>query len=145
MFQVVVVGCGAFALIFTPSYKAQSMHTLSEIDHQDRGFRKDYFNMGSRKIRNTEDHLTSEGVPGDKSDDGKNNPRIFSTIDDDTRVIPAVEFRNVTFAYDEQVVLDDIRFSVMRGGRLIVLSASGGGKSTILKLALCLMRKISYA
>ncbi|HEX5603822.1 MAG TPA: ATP-binding cassette domain-containing protein, partial [Pyrinomonadaceae bacterium] len=61
-------------------------------------------------------------------------------IDDDTRVIPAVEFRNVNFAYDDQAVLNDISFRVMRGELLIVLSPSGGGKSTILKLALGLMK-----
>lgn len=92
------------------------------------------------RSRNTEDHLTPEGVPGDKSDYGENNARIFSTIDDDTRVIPAVEFRNIKFAYDDQNVLNDISFRVMRGELLIVLSPSGGGKSTILKLALGLMK-----
>lgn len=66
--------------------------------------------------------------------------RVFTAIDDETRVIPAVEFRNVRFAYGDQIVLDDISFRVMRGELLIVLSASGGGKSTILKLALGLMK-----
>lgn len=89
---------------------------------------------------NAKDHPTPEGVPGNKSDYGENNARIFSTIDDDTRVIPAVEFRNVTFAYDDQIILNDISFRVMRGELLIVLSASGGGKSTILKLTLGLIK-----
>ena len=53
----------------------------------------------------------------DKSDYGENNVRIFSTIDDDTRVVPAVEFRNVKFAYDDETVLNDISFRVMRGAR----------------------------
>ena len=65
---------------------------------------------------------------------------IFSRIDDETRVVPAVEFRNVKFAYGDQIILDDISFRVMRGELLIVLSASGGGKSTILKLTLGLMK-----
>ena len=87
--------------------------------------------------RNTEAHLTPAGVP---SDYGEYNARIFSAVDDDTRVIPAVEFRNVNFGYGDQIVLNDISFRVMRGELLIVLSASGGGKSTILKLALGLMK-----
>jgi phospholipid/cholesterol/gamma-HCH transport system ATP-binding protein len=66
--------------------------------------------------------------------------RIFTPIDDETRVIPAVEFRNVKFAYGSQVILNDISFRVMKGELLIVLSASGGGKSTILKLTLGLMK-----
>ncbi len=52
-----------------------------------------------RHAKITKHHLTPEGVPGDKSDYGENNARIFSTIDDETRVIPAVEFRHVNFAY----------------------------------------------
>jgi len=90
--------------------------------------------------RNTEDHPTPEGVPRHKDDYGEDNARIFTAINDDTRVIPAVEFRHVTFAYDDQIILSDISFRVMRGELLIVLSASGGGKSTILKLTLGLIK-----
>ena len=92
------------------------------------------------RSRNTDDHLTREEVPGNTTDNGKNKVRIFSTIDDHTRVIPAVEFRNVKFAYGDQIVLNDISFRVMRGELLVVLSASGGGKSTILKLTLGLIK-----
>ncbi len=89
---------------------------------------------------NTEDHLIPDGVPGDKSNYGENNIRVFSAIDDETRVVPAIEFRNVKFAYDDQIILNDISFRVMRGELLVVMSASGGGKSTILKLTLGLIK-----
>ena len=89
---------------------------------------------------NTEHHLTPDGGPGDRSNYDENDISVFTAIDDDTRVIPAVEFRNVNFAYDDQIILNDISFRVMRGELLIVLSASGGGKSTILKLTLGLMK-----
>lgn len=89
---------------------------------------------------NTGDHPTHEGLPGNKCNNGETNARIFTTIDDETRVIPAVEFRDVKFAYDDQIILNGISFRVMRGELLIVLSASGGGKSTILKLTLGLMK-----
>jgi len=85
------------------------------------------------RSRNTANHPIPEGFAGD-------NARIFTTIDDDTRVIPAVEFRNVKFAYGDQIILNDISFQVMRGELLIVLGASGSGKSTILKLALGLLK-----
>ena len=85
------------------------------------------------RSRNTANHPIPEGFAGD-------NARIFTTIDDDTRVIPAVEFRNVAFAYGDQIILNDISFQVMRGELLIVLGASGSGKSTILKLALGLLK-----
>jgi phospholipid/cholesterol/gamma-HCH transport system ATP-binding protein len=53
---------------------------------------------------------------------------------------PAVEFRNVHFSFDDERVLDGISFTVMRGEIKIILSGSGGGKSTILKLILGLLK-----
>ncbi|MGH9881316.1 MAG: ABC transporter ATP-binding protein [Pyrinomonadaceae bacterium] len=53
---------------------------------------------------------------------------------------PAVEFRSVHFSFDEQKVLDGVSFIVMRGEIKIILSGSGGGKSTILKLILGLLK-----
>jgi phospholipid/cholesterol/gamma-HCH transport system ATP-binding protein len=90
--------------------------------------------------KNTDDHPTHEAVPGNERFSGETSARIFTAIDDETRVIPAVEFRNVTFAYGDQIILNNVSFRVMRGELLIVLSASGGGKSTILKLTLGLMK-----
>jgi phospholipid/cholesterol/gamma-HCH transport system ATP-binding protein len=56
------------------------------------------------------------------------------------RSAPAVEFRNVHFSFNDEKVLDGISFTVMRGEIKIVLSGSGGGKSTILKLILGLFK-----
>lgn len=62
-------------------------------------------------------------------------------IDDPARVIPAIEFRNVSFSYsDERRILDGVSFDVMRGETLIVLGRSGGGKSTILRLVMGLVK-----
>ncbi|OLE50867.1 MAG: hypothetical protein AUG51_25790 [Acidobacteria bacterium 13_1_20CM_3_53_8] len=65
-----------------------------------------------------------------------------TSVEDATkkRLVPAVEFRNVHFAYEEKKVLYDISFKVARGEIKIVLSGSGGGKSTILKLILGLLK-----
>jgi phospholipid/cholesterol/gamma-HCH transport system ATP-binding protein len=54
--------------------------------------------------------------------------------------VPAVEFRNVHFSFDDEKVLDGVSFTVMRGEIKIILSGSGGGKSTILKLILGLLK-----
>jgi phospholipid/cholesterol/gamma-HCH transport system ATP-binding protein len=54
--------------------------------------------------------------------------------------VPAVEFQNVHFLFDDEKVLDGISFTVMRGEIKIILSGSGGGKSTILKLILGLLK-----
>jgi phospholipid/cholesterol/gamma-HCH transport system ATP-binding protein len=52
----------------------------------------------------------------------------------------AVEFKNVSFAFDDHVVLEDVSFSVPDGSMRVLLGASGAGKSTILKLILGLFR-----
>jgi phospholipid/cholesterol/gamma-HCH transport system ATP-binding protein len=53
---------------------------------------------------------------------------------------PAIEFRNVDFSYDNNKVLADLSFELGRGEIKIILSGSGGGKSTILKLSLGLIK-----
>src|SRR6184192_4396006 len=54
--------------------------------------------------------------------------------------IPAIEFRNVNFSYDDKKVLDDLSFQLAKGEIKIILIGSGGGKSTILKLILGLLK-----
>jgi phospholipid/cholesterol/gamma-HCH transport system ATP-binding protein len=53
---------------------------------------------------------------------------------------PAVVFDNVSFAFDEHVVLREISFRVPKASMAILLGASGAGKSIVLKLVLGLMR-----
>jgi len=45
-----------------------------------------------------------------------------------------VELRHLTFGYGERVVLDDVSLSVPRGKVTALMGASGGGKTTILRL-----------
>jgi ABC-type transporter Mla maintaining outer membrane lipid asymmetry ATPase subunit MlaF len=45
------------------------------------------------------------------------------------QAIPAVEFRNVSFSFDDEKVLDGISFTVMRGEIKIILSAKKCGRS----------------
>src|SRR5215467_8148025 len=52
----------------------------------------------------------------------------------------AVEFKNVSFSFDEHVILDKLSFSVPVGGTSLLLGASGAGKSIVLKLTLGLLR-----
>jgi phospholipid/cholesterol/gamma-HCH transport system ATP-binding protein len=64
----------------------------------------------------------------------------FVHIDDTHRAIPAIEFRDVLLAFDDRVVLDRLSFKVMKGETKIILGGSGGGKSTIIKLVLGLLK-----
>jgi phospholipid/cholesterol/gamma-HCH transport system ATP-binding protein len=52
----------------------------------------------------------------------------------------AVVFDHVSFAFDDNVVLRDISFTIPTGAMRILLGASGAGKSTVLKLILGLLR-----
>lgn len=64
----------------------------------------------------------------------------FAEVDDYARAIPAIEFRNVHLAFDDRPVLNDLNFRVMKGETKIILGGSGGGKSTIIKLVLGLLK-----
>lgn len=50
------------------------------------------------------------------------------------RVQGAVEFRNVSFAYDQQRVLSHLSFTVESGKTLAVMGPTGSGKTTIIQL-----------
>ena len=47
---------------------------------------------------------------------------------------PLVELRNLTFGYGERAILDNISLTVPRGKVTALMGASGGGKTTVLKL-----------
>ena len=61
----------------------------------------------------------------------------------DFRPMFAIEFRNVSFGYEERLILDEVSFAVRQGELKCVLGGSGSGKSTILKLALRLLEPSS--
>lgn len=56
---------------------------------------------------------------------------IFMAASSDTSL---VELRNVTFGYSDRVILDKVSLSVPRGKVTALMGASGGGKTTVLRL-----------
>ena len=59
--------------------------------------------------------------------------------------LPFVEFKDVTFGYDEHTVLQHLSFSVMDGEQVTLAGRTGAGKSTILRLLLGLYEPQSGA
>lgn len=49
--------------------------------------------------------------------------------------IPLVELRNLTFGYGDRIILDNVSLTVPRGKVTALMGASGGGKTTVLRLA----------
>ena len=45
-----------------------------------------------------------------------------------------VEFQNVLFGYGERLILDDVSFTIPRGKVTALMGASGGGKTTVMRL-----------
>ncbi len=56
---------------------------------------------------------------------------IFMAASSETSL---VELRNVTFGYSDRVILDKVSLSVPRGKVTALMGASGGGKTTVLRL-----------
>lgn len=51
-----------------------------------------------------------------------------------------VNFTNVSFSYDDREALSDVNFTIHRGESVCVVGPNGGGKSTLLKLMLGLIK-----
>lgn len=52
-----------------------------------------------------------------------------------TTVKGGLEFRNVSFSYAEERVVDNVSFTINRGETVALVGSSGGGKTTIARLA----------
>jgi phospholipid/cholesterol/gamma-HCH transport system ATP-binding protein len=55
-------------------------------------------------------------------------------MDSTPRSPPLIEFRHVRFGYGERVILDNVSFTVPRGKVTALMGASGGGKTTVMRL-----------
>lgn len=65
---------------------------------------------------------------------------LEDAVDEPTRILSAIEFRDVHLAFDDHKVLDGVSFTVRRGETKIILGRSGGGKSTAIRLILGLIK-----
>ncbi|HSI87796.1 MAG TPA: ATP-binding cassette domain-containing protein [Pyrinomonadaceae bacterium] len=65
---------------------------------------------------------------------------LTDAVDEPDRMTPAIEFRDVHLSFDDNKILDGISFTVKRGETKIILGRSGGGKSTIIRMILGLLK-----
>ena len=86
----------------------------------------------------TTDSPYSHPMVGEISDHAAES--TFAEVDDSKRATPAIEFQDVHLSFDDRKVLNNLSFKVMRGETKIILGGSGGGKSTIIKLVLGLLK-----
>jgi phospholipid/cholesterol/gamma-HCH transport system ATP-binding protein len=59
-------------------------------------------------------------------------PRLFLDMDDSAPSL--IEFRDLRFGYGARAILDGVSFAVPRGKVTALMGASGGGKTTVLRL-----------
>lgn len=63
----------------------------------------------------------------------ENQDQYEETIDL-SRFKKEIKFENVSFGYDDQIVLKEINLILEKGKKYLIIGPSGGGKSTLLKL-----------
>ena len=91
-----------------------------------------------RKFRREE--IPEERILEIDRSDREESSELLTAVDNISRTIPAIEFRDVSIAFDEKVILNKVNFKVRRGETKIVLGRSGTGKSTIIRLILGLQK-----
>jgi phospholipid/cholesterol/gamma-HCH transport system ATP-binding protein len=65
---------------------------------------------------------------------------LEDAVDEPDRILPAIEFQDVFLSFEDKQILNGISFTVRRGETKIILGRSGGGKSTIIRLVLGLLK-----
>lgn len=66
----------------------------------------------------------------------RERPEITNTVDKESHISGKIEFKNVTFTYEDThiVALKNISFTINQGETVAILGKTGSGKSTILDL-----------
>ena len=77
---------------------------------------------------------------GDKRKEKKNTEGETCMDHGGSKEEPCVEIKNITFGYDDHVVLKNLSFAIYPGEQVTLTGRTGAGKSTIFKLLLGLYR-----
>ncbi|HEY8363007.1 MAG TPA: ABC transporter ATP-binding protein [Tissierellaceae bacterium] len=77
--------------------------------------------------------ISSKALFGKMDETLKNHDNHEETLELDD-FSNSIEFKNVSFSYDDNEVLKNINITFKKGGKYLIVGPSGGGKSTLLKL-----------
>ncbi len=100
----------------------------------------EFLTLPEKKVYNDEDRQYWTDKDNAQNIQVVNNETI--TNDDDVAGLEksgcqsVVELKNVTFGYDEHIVLDNVSFAIKKGEQATLSGRTGAGKSTIFKLLL---------
>ena len=134
LIQLVILGVGGYFIIqgeltlgtliaFIPLF-TQVLSPIEEIAETIQGFFQ-----ASGPMDRVEELLLLQSTIKDKED--------AKLLDFNKNIV----FKNVSFSYDDSLILHNINFEINRGERVAFVGMSGSGKSTILKLILHLIKK----
>src|SRR5262249_16839511 len=107
-------------------------------DRPDRLLSRSYCDRGSRR-----GWAGNDGQRGNSHYDGGRVRYAFQHYGHESHRMsdtPLVHLENVVLRFGDQTVLDGIDLKVMPGDRLVILGQSGGGKSSMLRLILGILR-----
>ena len=87
---------------------------------------------GERVLSLLEEKPMVEEIPENVKDDSVNISE--NLLDNKSGIFSGAQAQNVTFAYEDEVILDDYSLKLEPGKITVIHGASGSGKSTLLKL-----------
>lgn len=92
-------------------------------------------NLGM-EIQNMQSAFAGARRIGEFFEESEKQPQPITSLAELDFEKPAIAFENVTFAYDEKVILNNVSFSINMGDSIAFVGRTGAGKTTVFRLVL---------